>query len=120
MIVPDIIRRMTSPGIDEATLLDGSVSSHPDVLIQELPDSESVLFDSRTESFFGLDAVGTRTYRALVETRSVRAAFDRLSTEYNVEPPRLRRDLHTFFNRLHERGLLTFHPVSERVGPAGH
>ena len=110
---------MASPGIDEGTLFDGSVSTHPDVLIQELPDSESVLFDLRSESYFGLDAVGTRTYRALEETQSVRAAFDRLSTEYNVEPPRLRRDLHAFVNRLHERGLLTFHPMPERVRPAG-
>ena len=75
------------------------------VLVRELA-GESVLLNLKTESYFGLDAVGTRMWAALAESPSVALAFDALVAEYEVEPEHLRQDLMTFIQKLVDLGLL--------------
>lgn len=77
----------------------------PDVLHREL-GGESVLLDLRTESYFGLDAVGTRMWRALVETASLPDALARLEGVWDVEPARLRADLERLVDELARHGLV--------------
>ena len=84
----------------------GSVSVSSDVLVQELPDQESIFLNLRTEEYFGLDSVGTTMYRALVEAGSVHAAHDRLLEQFHVTPETLRRDLSALVERLAHRGLI--------------
>ncbi len=94
---------------DEDSLFKSAVSTPPDVLVQELPDDELIFLDLRTESYFGLDRVGTRMYRALTESPSVEAAYIRLSREFEVEPQRLRDDVRSFVERLVGRQLIELH-----------
>lgn len=94
---------------DGDTQFSGSVSVSSDVLVQELPDDELIFLDLRTESYFGLDRVGTKMYRALTESSSVQAAYERLAGEFNVDSERLRTDLQAFVDRLVERQLLELH-----------
>lgn len=96
--------------VDAESLFQGSVSSPPDVLVQELPDREAILLNLETESYFGLDAVATTMYRELVGNETVGAAYERLRTAFDVEPEKLRRDLHAFLERLLDDGLVEFHP----------
>ena len=78
----------------------------PNVLIQQLPDAESVLLQLEREEYFGLNAVGTRFWQALVETATVDQAHARLVEEFDADPERLRADLNGFIEKLYERGLL--------------
>lgn len=103
-----MVVRMTLE-VDEDTFFRSSVSVSSEVLVQELPDDELIFLDLRTEAYFGLDSVGTRMYRALTETSTVEAAYERLVSEFEVEPSRLRQDLRAFVERLVERGLLELH-----------
>ena len=77
----------------------------PDVLISNM-DGESVLLNLQSETYFGLDEVGTRMWDALNGAESIQAAFDVLAAEYDVEPDQLRRDLEDLLKRLAEQGLL--------------
>ncbi len=76
-----------------------------DVLLSEL-DGESVLLNLKTETYFGLDAVGTRMWSALTKADSIQAAYEVLKTEYDVDPDRLREDLISILEKLLEHGLL--------------
>lgn len=82
------------------------VAPSPEVLVQQLPDRESILLHLDREAYFGLDAIGTRFWEVLVDAPSVEAAYQRLLGEFDVEPEQLRRDLAAFLDKLRDRGLL--------------
>ena len=94
---------------DAKSLLQGGVSSRSEVLFQELPDREAILLNLDTESYFGLDPVATTMYRALTAAPTVASAYEALQAEFNVEPERLKRDLHAFVQTLLANGLVEFH-----------
>lgn len=90
--------------------LQGKVSIPDGVLVREL-QGESVLLNINSESYFGLDDVGTRMWTALTAAPSVEAAYEALLAEYEVEPERLRADLSGFIEKLVELGLLNLSDV---------
>src|SRR5262249_17168187 len=77
----------------------------PDVLINVI-DGESVLLNLKTESYFGLDDVGTRMWQALTGSESIQAACERLLSEFEVERPQLEQDLEALIKKLVEHGLV--------------
>ena len=81
------------------------VSVPTDVLVREL-DCESVLLNLESESYFGLDEVGTRMWSALKTTGSIEAAYEAVLAEYDVDPERLRHDLMELIGKLVEHGLV--------------
>jgi hypothetical protein len=85
--------------------LSGQVVKPDDVLIRDL-GSESVLLNLASESYFGLDEIGTRMWAALANTPSIEAAFGVLLAEYDVEAEPLRADLTAFLQKLSEAGLI--------------
>lgn len=87
----------------------GRISAPAGVLMQELPDDEVVFLNLATEEYFGLDRVGGAMYRAVVECGTVDGAHERLRTEFDVEPERLRRDIDELVETLLDRGLLEHH-----------
>ncbi len=94
--------------IDADTLFERSVSQSTDVLMQELPDEETIFLNLSTESYFGLDRTATRMYRALVEGATIGEAYQRLLPQFEVEPDRLRQDLQSLVERLVAHGLVQF------------
>ena len=84
----------------------GRVIVPEDVLMQRLPDDESVFLNLATEQYYGLDPTGTAMWAALTETGSVDAALDRLVEEFDVDREVLRRDLDALVERLVGRGLI--------------
>jgi hypothetical protein len=90
--------------------LRGKLSVPDDVLVREL-QGESVLLNLNTESYFGLDDVGTRMWAALTGSPSLESAYEILLSEYEVEPERLRADLRIFVDRLAELGLINLSDV---------
>ncbi len=82
----------------------------PNVLVREL-HGESVLLNLDSESYFGLDDVGTGIWRALTSSPSIDAACQALLGEYDVEPQRLRADLERFIEQLSTAGLIDVRAV---------
>jgi hypothetical protein len=87
---------------------DGRVTVPGDVLVQRLPDDESVFLNLDTEQYYGLDPTGTAMWAALTETGSVAAALERLAGEFDVDRDVLSRDLDALVERLVGRGLIVF------------
>ena len=77
----------------------------PDVLINVI-DGEAVLLNLKSECYFGLDVVGMRMWQVLTEMDSVKAAYETLLAEFDVEPERLRQDLEELIQQLVEHGLV--------------
>jgi hypothetical protein len=75
------------------------------VLFRELA-GEAVLLSLGSETYFGLDEVGTRMWNVLNASPSIQAAFDLLLEEYDVDEPQLRHDLEAFLAELLERKLV--------------
>jgi len=86
---------------------DARVFVPPHVLMQEMPDGDSVFINLETEQYYGLNAVGTRMWSRLVESDSVSAAYEALREEYDVDPTTLRSDLEALLENLFAQGLLT-------------
>lgn len=83
----------------------GRISIPEGVMVRQL-EGESVLLNLNTESYFGLDDVGTRMWSVLTQSASIEAAFDVLREEYEVEPEQLQTDLGSFIDKLVESGLI--------------
>jgi hypothetical protein len=71
-------RTMTTPSFDR------SVRAPEHVLVREL-GGESLLLNLESETYFGLDDVGTRMWTLLVERPSIQHALEALQREYGVE-----------------------------------
>jgi len=76
------------------------------VLTREI-DGELVLLDLGSETYFGLDDVGTRFWAAIAESDSLSEAKRMLLEEFEVEPARLERDLAQLIGELQAHGLVT-------------
>jgi hypothetical protein len=75
------------------------------VLFREL-EGESVLLNIDTETYFGLDDVGTRMWNLLAAGGSIQTAYDALLEEYDADPQTLKEDLADIINQLREKGLI--------------
>lgn len=83
----------------------GRISIPEGVMVRHL-EGEAVLLNLNTESYFGLDDVGTRMWTSLTESASIEAACDLLQNEYDVAPEQLHSDLCIFIDKLLEAGLI--------------
>ncbi len=75
------------------------------VVFREL-GSEAVILNLNTGTYFGLDAVGTRLWNLVAEHGSTSSAIQILLAEYDVEEPRLKKDVETLIDQLLAKGLL--------------
>jgi hypothetical protein len=75
------------------------------VLFREL-DGEAVLLNLNTESYLGLDDVGTRMWTLLTTQPSIQVAYDALLGEYDVAPDVLRNDVEVLVGQMLEHGLV--------------
>ena len=77
-----------------------------DVLFQEV-SGETVLLDLASESYFGLDEIGTRIWTLINEGRAVGEVTDTLLEEYEVDRTTLEADLHELLSSLLDAGLMS-------------
>lgn len=80
------------------------------VLVRNL-DGESVLLNLETEKYFGLDKTGTQMFETATRAPNLEAAFEQLSSEFEVEPETLRNHLIGLLDQLVENGLLEIIPA---------
>lgn len=76
-----------------------------DVLISQIA-GESVILNTKSERYFGLDEMGTSMWQVLTSSNSIQVAYERLLAEYDVEADRLREDLSSLVQKLFENGLI--------------
>lgn len=88
-----------------ADLLKIKLKISPEVHSQEV-GGETVLLDLNSESYFGLDEVGTRVWQLLQESEDMQSVFETILTEYDVKEEQLRKDLKVLVEKLLEAGLV--------------
>ncbi len=88
------------------TSLQQNITLSKEVLSQEV-DGETVLLDLKSESYFGLDEVGTRIWQLLNDGSDLRSIFDTLHDEYDVGEKQLKKDLQDHLTQLVEAGLIS-------------
>lgn len=92
-------------------------SPAPGVLFQALPDG-AVLLDTRSEVYFGLNAVGARVWQLLPGARTLDELSAAVAAEYpDADPRRVRADVEKLVEALVAEGLLRAAPAA-RSGDA--
>lgn len=81
------------------------VEPNDDVLFQEV-GGEAVLLNLGSESYFGLNEVGTRIWQLLGKDSLLQHVYDVLSDEYDVMPEQLQSDLLTLVDEMAKAGLV--------------
>jgi len=76
------------------------------VMFREIA-GEAVLLDLNSETYFGLDEIGTRMWSVLLASASIEDAYQVLLDEFDVEPEALRSDLSAFLEKLAGSGLVS-------------
>ncbi len=84
---------------------DSHVSVPPGVLVSEV-GLESVFLNLKSESYFGLDEIGTRMWKLLTESSSIQVAYDALLQEYDIDELQLQSDLDELIQKLILSGLI--------------
>jgi hypothetical protein len=92
--------------------LSSTFSVSQEVLSQEV-SGETVLLDMQSESYFGLDAVGTRIWQLLQENNHLQQVFDTMLEEYDVDKKQLETDLNELLDKLMDEELITIESASE-------
>ena len=83
----------------------GRISVRDGVMFREIA-GESVLLDLNSETYFGLDEIGTRMWNVLVGAPSIEAACEVLIEEFEVDAGAMRVDLSAFITTLADAGLV--------------
>ena len=76
-----------------------------EALSQEV-NGETVILDLKSESYFGLDEVGTRIWQLLQEHGDVQKTFDVMLAEFDVGEDQLKNDINALLDEMLEKGLL--------------
>ena len=83
-----------------------NITISKEALSQEV-NGETVILDLNSESYFGLDEVGTRIWQLLQEHGNVQKVFDNMLEEFDVDADQLEKDLNELVDKLEEAGLIT-------------
>ncbi|WP_423141461.1 PqqD family protein [Parablastomonas sp. CN1-191] len=86
--------------------LEDRLDPSPDVVTREL-ETETVLLDMASGSYFGLDEIGGEVWQAVEEGQTLGQACDRLAARYDVERARLEADVLALAEAIVAKGLAT-------------
>ena len=91
---------------DSTDIWTATVRITPDVLHQEL-GGETVLLNLASESYFGLDEVGTFVWQVLEKQGRADAALSAVLTQFDVKAEQARADIERLITELVAAGLVT-------------
>jgi hypothetical protein len=83
-----------------------TVALSAEALSQEV-SGETVILDLPSESYFGLNEIGTRIWQLMQEHGELQQVFDVMLDEFDVEPAQLEQDIRNFCSELVKSGLVT-------------
>lgn len=72
-----------------------------------LVGEESILLNTDSGQYYGLDLIGTKVWLSLAQGATERQICDELLEEFAVEPDALRADIQSILGQLAQRGLIT-------------
>ena len=75
-------------------------------VVSTMHGTRTVLMDSRSGHYYGLDEVGTRIWQLAGAGVPPASIADELANEYDAEPEHLRRDVESFLQALKQSRLL--------------
>ena len=81
------------------------VAINPSVIYRELA-GEVVLLNLQSGVYYGLDAVGSRVWQLLMQSRGVDDVCATLLDEYDVSAEAVRADVQRLIGELSEKGLV--------------
>ena len=81
------------------------ITTSKEALSQEV-NGETVILDLKSESYFGLDEVGTRIWQLLQEHGDTRKTFDIMLKEFDVDENQLEYDMNALLDELIKNGLV--------------
>ena len=81
----------------------------PSQVVTRPLDDEMVLLNLDTETYFGLDEIGSRMLEVLRGSTTLAGAVAQLQSEYDVDEATLRADLEALLERLVSNGLVELH-----------
>lgn len=93
------------PATPASVTLDSVFVRSSDVLFQEV-GGEAVLLDLASETYFGLNPVGTRIWQLLGDGSALQSVRDALVAEYDAPPEQIESDLLTLATQLSDAGLV--------------
>lgn len=76
-------------------------------VVSRVISGEAVVLDLASQTYFGLNAVGTRVWEHLQAGRSVKEIRDALLKEFEVAPDALEKDVVALLNELTQKGLVS-------------
>ncbi len=97
----------------EPPSLDDALTIERDVVFKDL-DGEAVVLNLATGMYFGLDPTSTRLWQLVQQHGRLRAAYEGMLDEFEVEPSRLEQDVLEFARQLITSGLATIAPRPNR------
>jgi len=77
-----------------------------DTIFTQKVDDEIVLFDSKSEYYYGLDSIGAIMWESMIECSDLHLVHQKLLDRFDVDSQRLETDLLHFIEKLIENGLL--------------
>jgi hypothetical protein len=85
------------------------IAINPSVIYREL-SGEVVLLNLQSGVYYGLDAVGSRVWQLLLESRGIDDVCATLLDEYDVSADTLRADVERLVGELTDKGLVIVVP----------
>ena len=84
---------------------DSRIAVNDDVLFRDM-DGEAIILNLNTESYFGLDDIGTEMWKVLTSANSIEEALNLLHQTYEVDEQLLRADAMALIRKLVDLGML--------------
>ena len=78
----------------------------PEETLSQEVNGETVILDLKSESYYGLDEVGTRIWQLLQEHGDLQLTFDIMLDEFDVDSDHLETDIDNFIVELVNSGLV--------------
>ena len=87
------------------TIVQKSINVSPNVLVQTI-DDEVIILNTKTEKYFGLDAVAKDMWNLLEKHKNTKGVIEEMLRTYEVDEQTLSQDLDDLIKKLSQAGLI--------------
>ncbi len=82
-----------------------SITADKEIIYQDMHD-EIIILNLKDDSYIGLDQTGANFWKIILDSPSVKEAYEQILNEYNVDACTLKEDLNSFIHELLEKKLI--------------
>lgn len=88
------------------------VTVSPQILVSRI-DDELIILDLASNTYFGLNAVGTQIWNSLSEGKTIAETCKEISDKYDVSPDDIERDVVSLTSELLSKNLVIRQPFGQ-------